>query len=247
MERREFMNLSTVALGALMMDPLLNSCKNITPHSTNEKPNIVFIIIDDLGWKDVGYMGSDYYETPNIDNLAQKGMIFSNAYANAANCAPTRASLLTGQYSPRHGVYTVASSARGESKNRRLIPIENSTEVDQAKITIAEALKNAGYLSAAIGKWHVGQKPEQHGFDFGIDRNELNIKGHFSENGEYLTDLLTDEAINFIKKNGYITNDYYIQINQISDRHARRDLSRMVELDIVARVGRGRSTRYVLK
>ncbi|MBW1850453.1 MAG: sulfatase-like hydrolase/transferase, partial [Deltaproteobacteria bacterium] len=81
-----------------MSGPLLNSCKNSTSRSTQNKPNIVFIFIDDLGWKDTGYMGSDYYETPNIDKIAQQGMIFTNAYANAANCAPTRASLLTGQY-----------------------------------------------------------------------------------------------------------------------------------------------------
>ena len=166
MERREFLNLSTSVIGALMTGPLLNSCKNKTSRSTLDKPNIVFILIDDLGWKDVGYMGSKYYETPTIDRLANQGMVFTNAYANAANCAPTRASLLCGQYAPRHGVYTVGSSARGKSENRRLIPIENSREVDQAKITIAETLKNAGYVSAAIGKWHIGQKPEQHGFDF---------------------------------------------------------------------------------
>ncbi len=201
MERREFLNLSAAAIGALMSGPLLNSCKNNTSRSTQNKPNIVFIFIDDLGWKDTGYMGSGYYETPNIDKIAQQGMIFTNAYANAANCAPTRASLLTGQYSPRHGVFTVASSARGESRNRRLIPIENSREVELDKITIAEALKNTGYVSAAIGKWNIGLTPELQDFDFDIDRDELDIKGHFSENGEYLTDLLTDEAINFIKKN----------------------------------------------
>jgi len=199
MERRDFLSLSTAAIGALMAGPLLNSCQNKTSPSTHDKPNIVFILIDDLGWKDVGYMESKYYETPAIDRLAKQGMIFTNAYANAANCAPTRASLLTGQYSPRHGVYTVGSSARGKSENRRLIPVENRNEVDQAKVTVAEALKNAGYVSAAIGKWHIGQKPEQHGFDYGIDRNELNVEGHFAENGEYLTDLLTGEAINFIK------------------------------------------------
>jgi len=201
MERREFLNLSTAAIGALLSGPLFNSCKNNTSPSTLNKPNIVFIFIDDLGWKDTGYMGSGYYETPSIDKIAQQGMIFTNAYANASNCAPTRASLLTGQYSPRHGVFTVASSARGDTRNRRLIPIENSKEVKLDKITIAEALKNAGYVSAAIGKWNVGLTPEQQGFDFDIDRDKLNIKGHFSENGEYLTDLLTDEGINFIKKN----------------------------------------------
>jgi arylsulfatase A-like enzyme len=75
----------------------------------------------------------------------------------------------------------VGSSARGKSEDRRLIPIENSREVDQAKITIAEALRNAGYVSAAIGKWHIGHKPEQHGFDFGIDRDKLNVEGHFHQ------------------------------------------------------------------
>jgi len=67
MERRDFLNLSTAAIGALMSGSLLNSCKNNTSRSTNDKPNIVFIFIDDLGWKDIGYMGSDYYETPNIE------------------------------------------------------------------------------------------------------------------------------------------------------------------------------------
>lgn len=201
MERRDFLGLSAAAVGALMAGSSIHSCKNRSFLSTNNKPNIVFVIIDDLGWKDVGYMGSRYYETPSIDGLAKRGMIFTQAYANAANCAPTRASLLCGQYTPRHGVYTVGTSSRGKSEDRRLIPIENSTEVDKAKMTIAEALKIAGYVSAAIGKWHIGQKPQQQGFDFSIDRNELNIKGHFSENGEYLTDLLTDEAIRFIKKN----------------------------------------------
>ena len=162
MERRDFLNLSTAAIGALLSGPLLNSCKNNSSLSTKNKPNIVFIFIDDLGWKDVGYMGSKYYETPTIDRLAKQGMIFTNAYANAANCAPTRASLLCGQYTPRHGVYTVGNSARGKSKNRRLVPVENSREVDQAKITVAEALKKAGYVSAAVGKWHIGQKPDQH-------------------------------------------------------------------------------------
>jgi len=202
MERRVFLSLSTAAIGALLMAGLwLNSCKNNPSRPTHDKPNIVFILIDDLGWKDVGYMGSKYYETPTIDTLAKQGMIFTNAYANAANCAPTRASLLTGQYSPRHGVFTVASSARGKSEDRRLIPVENSREAALDKITIAEALKSAGYVCAAIGKWNIGLKPEQQGFDFAIDKYDMNVKGHFSENGEYLTDLLTDEAINFIKNN----------------------------------------------
>lgn len=69
-----------------------------------KQPNIVFIMADDLGWTDLGVMGSDYYETPNIDRLASQGMLFTNAYASAANSAPSRACLMTGMYTPRHGI-----------------------------------------------------------------------------------------------------------------------------------------------
>ena len=169
---------------------------------SSSKPNIVFIFIDDMGWKDVGFMGSEYYETPNIDRLAKGGMIFTQAYANAANCAPTRACLLSGQYSPRHGLYTVAGSDRGKSHTRRIIPIENTTKISLDKITIAEALKPAGYVSAAIGKWHVGHTPQEQGFDFGIDRGELDYPyGHWNPDSMYLTDHLTDVAVDFINKN----------------------------------------------
>lgn len=182
---------------ALAFGITLNSCSEFQ----QEKPNLVFIFIDDLGWKDLGYMGSKFYETPHIDGLANKGMIFTNAYANAANCAPTRASLLSGQYSPRHGVYTVARPDRGEAKDRRLIPIENSRKISLDKITIAEALKPAGYVSAAFGKWNVGNSPLEQGFDVALDRYDLQgyNGGHFGENGEYLTDRLTSEAVEFIK------------------------------------------------
>jgi len=95
----------------------------------------------------------------------------------------------------------VGTSARGRSEARSLIPVENSKVISFDKITIAESLKNAGYVSAAIGKWNVGNKPEQHGFDYSIDRWELKVDGHFRMDGAYLTDLFTDEAITFIKNN----------------------------------------------
>jgi len=184
---------------------LFLSCNDKTSETLDlsaSKPNIVFIFIDDMGWTDLGYMGSEYYETPNIDKLAKGGMTFTQAYANAANCAPTRACLLSGQYGPRHGVYTVGTSKRGKSKDRRIIPAENLVTLNLDKITIAEALKPAGYASAAIGKWHVGNSPSAQGFDVGIERGDLGYKGgHFKEDGEYLTDRLTDEAVKFIHKN----------------------------------------------
>ena len=121
---------------------------------TDRKPNIVFILIDDMGWNDPGFMGNKDFRTPRIDGLARQGMIFDNAYANAPNCAPTRACLMSGQYSPRHGVYTVAKSDRGKSQNRKLIPIKNTRTLAGDVLTLPEALKPAGYISAMIGKWH---------------------------------------------------------------------------------------------
>ena len=183
---------------------ILISCNtsNKTELLSATKPNIVFILIDDMGWKDVGFMGSDYYETPNIDKLAKGGMIFQQAYANAANCAPTRACLLSGQYTPRHGVFTVAGSDRGKSKDRRVIPVENNQTLALEHVTIAEALQAAGYESAAIGKWHVGNTPQQQGFAVGMERYDIGYKrGHFTDEGEYLTDRLTEEAVKFIREN----------------------------------------------
>lgn len=182
----------------LIICSVFSSCKE----QSEEKPNFVFIFLDDLGYHDVGFMGAKYYKTPNIDKLASEGMIFTQAYANAANCAPTRASLLTGQYSPRHGVFTVGKSDRGKSVDRRIIPVENSGTVPLENITLGEVLKEGGYKTAAIGKWNIGNSPEQQGFDLSVSSASLGfMKGHFNEKGEYLADRLTDEAVSFIKDN----------------------------------------------
>ena len=89
-------------------------------------PNIIFINIDDMGWNDVSFMGSMYYDTPNIDSLSKEGMVFTQGYAAAANCAPSRASINTGKWTTRHQIYTVSNSDRGESRDRKLIPIKNN-------------------------------------------------------------------------------------------------------------------------
>ena len=187
-----------ILAGLISMVFDLAVCDVLSP----EKPNFVFIFIDDLGYHDVGYMGTKFYKTPHIDQLASEGMIFTQAYANAANCAPTRASLLTGQYSPRHGVFTVGKSDRGKSKDRRLIPVKNSKTVPLENLTIGEILKSTGYKTAAIGKWNIGNSPEAQGFDLSVSDLSLGFKrGHFNEQGEYLTDRLTDEAVKFIHDN----------------------------------------------
>ncbi len=153
--------------------------------SKASKPNIIFILVDDLGWKDVGFMGNTYHETPNIDKLAQEGMVFTNAYANAPNCAPTRASLLSGWYAPRHGIYTVGNSDRGQTEERKLIPITNNETLESSVVTFPELLKSAGYTNAIFGKWHLGNgkgtSPEGQGFDINIGGNLMGApKSYFS-------------------------------------------------------------------
>jgi len=183
---------------------------------TYDKPNIILIVADDLGWTDMSYMGSNYYETPNIDKLSQSGITFFNGYASSANCAPSRATMMSGKYHPSHGIYTVSPSARGLDITRKIIPIKNTENLDLKFFTIAEMLKSEGYINAHVGKWHLGEKgnyPMDQGFDVNIGGWESGGPkgGYFSpysnpnlENGpegEYLTDRLTNEAINFIDNN----------------------------------------------
>ncbi len=180
----------------------------------SDRPNIVFFFIDDMGWTDLGFMGSRYYETPNIDRFAKESMVFTDAYANAPNCAPSRACLMSGQYTPRHGIYTVGDPARGNAQFRRLVPTPNQTVLGDEFITIAESLKTAGYTSAAMGKWHLGADPTTQGFDVNIAGKEWGSPsggGYHSpykypnlatsKPGEYLTDRLTEEANKFIERN----------------------------------------------
>ena len=133
------------------------------------RPNIVLIFIDDMGWKDAGFQGSDFYQTPNINRLAKEGMVFTNAYAAAGNCAPSRACMISGQYTPRHHVYAVGSTNRGPKKEMRLKPTPNVQELAAEQVTIAEGMKLAGYRTGMFGKWHLGDespfRPDDQGFD----------------------------------------------------------------------------------
>ncbi|MEX2381719.1 MAG: sulfatase [Opitutales bacterium] len=176
-----------------------------------ERPNILFINVDDLGWTDLGFMGSTYYETPHIDQLAAEGMIFKNAYAPAANCAPSRAVVFTGQYGPRHGVYTVGNSDRGQARFRQLVPTPNMLYIEEENLTFVSLLKDAGYATCHIGKWHISGDPLKHGFETNIGGWEFGHPrgGYFSPyrnpaladgpEGEYLTDRITEEAIGYLE------------------------------------------------
>lgn len=166
-------------------------------------PNILFIYLDDFGWRDTGFMGSDFYETPHLDALAAKGLVFSDAYSCAANCAPARACLLSGQYTPRHKLFNVGTRPRGRSKHRRLGHIPGTNTLRPDIITWAERLQQAGYRTGMFGKWHLGTSPAEQGFDVAVDHRKLpGFKGHYGPKGAYLADVLTDKTIDFIKGSG---------------------------------------------
>src|SRR4051794_10796283 len=175
-----------------------------------KQPNFIFILADDLGWTDLACQGSKYYETPNIDRLATQGMRFTNGYSGSPNCAPTRAAMMSGQYTPRTGIYTVGSIDRFDWQSRPLAPVPNITNLSQSITILPQPLKAAGYSTAMFGKWHLGQKegfhPSQRGFDEAIVSNGK----HFDfvtdppveyPKGQYLADFLTDKSVDFIKKN----------------------------------------------
>ena len=164
------------------------------------RPNILFIFLDDFGWRDSGFMGSDFYETPHLDKLAREGMIFTDAYAGAANCAPSRACLLSGQYSPRHRIFNVGTRPRGNAKHRRLLHIPGTSTLAPETVTWAERLQAAGYKTGMFGKWHLGTSPQEQGFDVAVDHRKLpGFKGHIGPNETYLASVLTDYTIDFIR------------------------------------------------
>ncbi len=187
---------------------------------TAKQPNIILIMVDDLGWSDPGYM-SDYYNTPNIDKLKSQGIYFPNGYASASNSAPSRASMLTGRYNPTHGVYTVNPAARGKSKDRQLIPSENSKYIKDGIETLPEAMKKQGYNTCHIGKWHITENPLLKGVDINIGGNGTgHPKSYFSPyknanlkngvDGEYLTDRLGDEAVNYLNNSTKSESPFFL-------------------------------------
>lgn len=213
MKRRDFLHkIARSAVGGLAASSFAGF-QTFCKARLEKKPNIILIVIDDLGWKDLGCNGSLFYETPHIDRLAEAGVMFTNAYAPAANCAPSRASYLTGKYTPRHGIYTVNSSERGESRTRKIIPVANKTILDDGQRTVAEELREMGYVTVHIGKWHLGENPKTQGFDMNVGGSVYgHPKSYFSPyqnkylvdgpEGEHLTDRLTDEALRFLNSAG---------------------------------------------
>ncbi|NQT39970.1 MAG: sulfatase [Planctomycetes bacterium] len=194
---------------------LITACLAGPVLAADTKPNIVFILADDLGWQDVGFAGAEFFETPHIDALAEQGMTFSAAYSGGPNCAPTRACLMSGTYVPRHMIYTPGGQSKGNIKYMRLlVPARNRTDkalqkqaalqfpitnsLDPKFICIPEVLRPAGYTSARLGKWHLGEDTQ--GFDVSSANGKGGPEGSFYGNVD-VAEQLTDRAVKFIEDN----------------------------------------------
>ena len=217
MNRREFLRAAGVA-AALGLDGIVKAAGSGDGRSRPpaRRPNFVFFLIDDMGWQDLGCYGSTFYETPNVDRLAAQGMRFTDAYAACPVCSPTRASIMTGRYPARLGITDWIGAPQKPTAYREYLPLE--------EVTIAEALKEAGYATGYVGKWHLATSdqdrrkyyPDRQGFDINIagdnsgspptyfypyskGKRSLETMPPDGREGEYLTDRLTDEAIKFVE------------------------------------------------
>lgn len=202
MNRRQFLSSATASVaGAALAAPAA-------------KPlNFVFVLMDDMGWRDLGCYGSGSFQSPNIDRLAREGMRFTNGYAACPVCSPTRASIMTGRYPARTGVTNFLPGKHQVPYSKLIAPVSRQ-QLELNEVTIAEMLKTKGYRSAAIGKWHMGGEgfsPRDQGFDVAFAGSQAGAPKSFffpqwgnnppitAKPGDYLTDVLTDEAEKFIE------------------------------------------------
>ena len=211
--------------------------------TTHRPPNIVFFLVDDLGWRDVAIYGSSFYETPNIDLLAKQGVRFTQAYAASHVCSPTRASIMTGKY-PARLQLTDWIHGRRSYPFERLTSAKYLQQLPHEEVTIAEALQKHGYRTAHIGKWHLGEDPYgplQQGFDLQVPRwnkgwpaagyyAPFELDGLDDEPGQYLTDRLTDVAVEFIDASKDQPFFLYMSHFAVHDPiHGRPDLNEKYE------------------
>jgi arylsulfatase A-like enzyme len=214
MNRRDFLRFAGSAAATTVLPGFVFG----TDKQPDKKLNFVFILIDDMGWTDAECYGSTFYETPNIDKLASQGMRFTNAYAACPVCSPTRASILAGKYPARMNLtdWIPGRQSNGPRPDEKLISPKFRQQMPLKELTIAEVLKQAGYATCFVGKWHLGNEmyyPEYQGFDINVAGISYGwpTGGYFSPyknpkikdgpEGEYLTDRLTDESLKFLDEN----------------------------------------------
>jgi arylsulfatase A-like enzyme len=204
-----------------------------------KQPNILFFVVDDLGWADLGCYGSSFYETPHIDQLAKNGMLFTDAYSASPVCSPSRMSIQTGRYSVRIGMtdwiqgrYHDPEQRRRIQNNAPVLPVDNEFNMTLDEVTIAEVLKQHGYQTAFLGKWHISQDsiyfPQYQGYDINIGGTHRGGpgQGYFvpynnpyipdGPEGEYLTDRLGDECVkilNQFKDKPFFINFSFYQVH----------------------------------
>ncbi len=199
---------------------IISSCqREVNLQNNSPKPNILFILADDLGYHDLSCTGSNYYETKNIDRIASEGMVFTEGYAACQVCSPSRASIMSGKFTARHGITDWIGARTGEEwrkteRYNKLLPPSYIHNLPHEYITLPEALKEAGYKTFFAGKWHLGGEgswPEDHGFDInkgGWDKGSPmggfyapwdNPRLENGPDGESLTLRLAHETANFIK------------------------------------------------
>lgn len=186
-----------------------------------QRPNVLFILADDFGYHDMSAMGSNFYETPNLDNIANEGMVFTDGYATCQVCSPSRASIMSGKFPARHGITDWIGAKTGEgwrNANRfnQLLPPEYVHNLDSDYTVLPEAMKEAGYKTFFVGKWHLGSKgswPTDHGFDINVGGWDAGSPhgGYFSpyknpnleneKDGENLSMRLAEETVDFIRAN----------------------------------------------
>ncbi len=204
------------------------------PCLAQSKPNVLFLLVDDLGWADLGVYGADLHQTPNIDRFAQSGVRFTQAYAASPVCSPTRASILTGKHPARLHLTIWREAAHNPPLNRKIVPPQTMDHLPHEETTLAEVFKREGYVTAHVGKWHLGTAgfyPQTQGFDYNIggtlwgapqtfffpysgDRyfSEPRYVPHLEggKPGEYLTDRLADEAIEILER--HRGDPFYLQL-----------------------------------
>lgn len=201
-----FLSVCVAAAGLLAETP---APAPPAPVAGQRPPNIVFILIDDMGWQDLGCAGNTFIESPCIDALAKAGQCFTQAYASAPNCAPTRGCLMSGQYAPRTGVYTVVDPRQPVGAPwQKLLAAESKSDMPTEVVTLAETLKARGYATAMFGMWNLGRgksgpcTPTGQGFEIFKDPKDEGFEkdAYQDAQGRQLGDVFTDEAIAFIRR-----------------------------------------------